>query len=153
VPITQLVAEAACAVLSISALCFDLLRGRIPDYLTFPAMLLGLAVGAADQGWAGFLGSGLGLAMGLGLLIPLHFIRGPGGKPLVGGGDVKLMAAVGALGGWLFLLSAALLGGLIGVTVALAFLAAGRRRFRYGAALAAGTLLALLLRHTTSLIP
>ena len=148
-----LVAEATCTVLCIAALAIDLCRGRIPDYLTFPAMLIGLVLGVATAGLAGLLGSGLGLAVGMGLLIPLHFFRGRGGKPLVGGGDVKLMAAVGALCGWLFVLSAALLGGLIGVAVALGFLLAGRRRFRYGAALAVGTLLALALRHTTNLIP
>ena len=77
----------------------DWRSGRIPNWLTFPAMLGGLAfwliVGAILNGehspWAMFRQSGFALACGL---VPMAVIYAAGG---LGGGDVKLMGAVGAV--------------------------------------------------------
>ncbi len=63
----------------------------ISNKLTLPAIALGLILNFACNGWQGLLGSLIGLAAGLGLmLIPFRFGQ-------MGAGDVKLMGALGAL--------------------------------------------------------
>jgi prepilin peptidase CpaA len=93
---------------------FDVRERRIPNPLTVGAFLAALAL-RAPLGW-GALGSGLagaGIAFGLSLLF---FLAGG-----LGGGDVKLLAAFGALLGpdriWPALLVMALVGGLMAVVV------------------------------------
>jgi prepilin peptidase CpaA len=66
---------------------------RIPNALTGPAMLLGIALNAWHLGLDGALASVAGLALATALLI------GPFALGGVGGGDVKMMAAIGALVG------------------------------------------------------
>jgi prepilin peptidase CpaA len=68
---------------------------RIPNWLTVSGMVYGLAISAiaapAHQGHAmGALASLGGLAVGLVVLLPLYALR------VMGAGDVKLMAMVGA---------------------------------------------------------
>jgi prepilin peptidase CpaA len=94
----------------------DLRRRRIPNWLTFPAMLIGLGLFFALGSWKGFL---LGLCGGLlapALLLLLHAGRG------IGMGDLKLVAALGcllgpALGIVAVLVSAAVGGAMAGVIV------------------------------------
>ena len=63
---------------------------RVPNWLTFPMVLSGLAYSAWVGGWAG-LGDGLvGMCVGLATLLPLYAVGG------MGAGDVKLMAGIGA---------------------------------------------------------
>jgi prepilin peptidase CpaA len=68
----------------------DLLTHRIPNWFTFPAILAGLAASVAFGGlsglWLGFLGLGLGFIA----FFPLWIFQ------VMGGGDVKLMMAIGA---------------------------------------------------------
>lgn len=64
---------------------------RIPNWLTVPGLILGVAVNAAAGGWAGLKTSLLGAALGLGLLLPLVLLK------TLGGGDWKLVGALGAL--------------------------------------------------------
>ncbi|NOX55639.1 MAG: prepilin peptidase [Planctomycetes bacterium] len=67
---------------------------RVPNWLTYPMVLTGLIFGAWSGGWgdvhSGFLGSLLGMFVGLACLLPLYAVGG------MGAGDVKLMAGVGA---------------------------------------------------------
>jgi len=70
----------------------DLRTRRIPNKLTVPVFALGLIYQVSFSGWSG-LGEGLlGFAVGFGTLFVLWMIGGGGG------GDVKLM---GALGAWM----------------------------------------------------
>jgi prepilin peptidase CpaA len=69
---------------------WDLKTRRIPNYLTFGTALAGLAVQAALHGWSGLPAGLLGLALGLGLLLPFYLLGG------MGAGDVKALAALGA---------------------------------------------------------
>ncbi len=75
-----------------SAGILDWRSRRIPNWLTIPALLIGLAVNFATAGIAGGLQSLEGAAVALVVLLPVVFLRG------LGGGDWKLM---GALGAWL----------------------------------------------------
>lgn len=70
---------------------------RIPNWLTMPGLVAGVAVNAALSGWAGARSSLLGAGLGLLILLPFVLVRA------LGGGDFKLVGALGAfLGpGWL----------------------------------------------------
>jgi prepilin peptidase CpaA len=63
---------------------------RIPNWLTVPALFLGIAANTIALGWAGAKDSLLGAGLGLGLL--LHFVL----LKALGGGDWKLVGALGA---------------------------------------------------------
>ena len=105
----------------VAAAVTDLRSGKIPNYLTYPAILLGL-VGHGLGGWLTDPPVGLGVSEAvLGLvvgLVPLLLCLRSGG---IGGGDAKLMGAVGALTGWRFVLAAMVYGflvaGVMGVVV------------------------------------
>lgn len=70
----------------------ELKESRIPNWLTFSGMASGLLIGYL-HGNMFFLSSLGGLAVGFGFMFVLYLFKG------VGGGDVKLMGAVGALMG------------------------------------------------------
>ena len=71
----------------------DLRSRRIPNWLTVPALLLGLAVNVALNGLAGLKTSLLGAALGLVLLLPFVLLRA------LGAGDWKLAGALGSFVG------------------------------------------------------
>lgn len=102
------VTGAALIVLSVLVFYFDIVRRKIPNFLTFPAMLLGLLYHGFTGGWSGLGYSLGGLLLGAGLLL-LPFVLGG-----MGAGDVKYLAAVGALQGAGFTAAAALLSALAG---------------------------------------
>ena len=105
------------------AVFFDLTQKRIPNFLTFPAIILGLTIFALSGGWSGvlqgFAGFGIGIAI---FFIPFAL----GG---MGAGDVKLMGAIGALKGMEFILYTALFTALCGGLLALTYLLFSRRLF------------------------
>jgi len=95
----------------------DVRTRKIPNALTFPALLLGLATHLALGGRDGFLASLAGMSVAGVALIPGWLMR------WMGAGDVKLMAAAGA---WLAfpcaviaLLASLVAGGAIAAVVAL----------------------------------
>jgi len=63
---------------------------RIPNWLTVPGLVVGLAANTAVAGWAGTKASLGGAGLALGLLLPFVVLRG------LGAGDWKLMGALGA---------------------------------------------------------
>lgn len=95
---------------------------RIPNWLTVPGMAWGLYF-SAIQGASvasGLLAGALGLLTGLLLLLPLFALR------VLGAGDVKLLAMVGAFLGALATFKAALVIGIVGGVAALLFAIAHR---------------------------
>lgn len=107
----MLVVDGCLLVLVAAAAIIDLSRGKVPNWLTYPAVLVGLAVAGlleawprlaqvvAFKGWPDLGSSGLGLAVGF---LPLFVFYRMGAG--LGGGDVKLMGAVGAVRGWPFII-------------------------------------------------
>jgi prepilin peptidase CpaA len=71
----------------------DLRWRRIPNWITVPGLLIGVALNATFGGWTGLKGSLLGAALGLALLLPFVLLRS------LGAGDWKLAAALGAFTG------------------------------------------------------
>ena len=68
----------------------DFLSLRIPNWVTFPGLAVGLSYFSITRGYEGFLFSLIGALTGVGLLIIPYIIGG------TGAGDVKLMGAVGS---------------------------------------------------------
>ena len=81
--------------LLLASLCLitDLRSRRIPNVLTLPAVGIGLLLGLMLGGWEGLANSAIGLGLGLAVMIIPYLVGG------MGAGDVKLMAALGALMG------------------------------------------------------
>lgn len=100
-----------------SAATTDLRERRIPNLLVFPVMLIALLGHLFHNGLDGLLFFGLGWGAGL-LVFLLPFALGA-----MGAGDVKLMAAIGALMGWRFILVTALYASVAGFFVAIVILA------------------------------
>ena len=81
----------ACAVLvSLVAGYTDLRWRRIPNWITVPAMVSGLALNGVYSGWMGLKVSLLGAGLGLLLLLPFVLLRS------LGAGDWKLAGALGS---------------------------------------------------------
>ncbi len=138
---------------------------RIPNVITYPTMLVGLALGLLEAltGEAngigapfetGFLDHLAGLVAAFLVSYPFYAARG------LKAGDAKMLMAVGAVRGGAFLLRAALYGALAGGVLALVLIAARRlappetevadpfwrlmkSRIPYGVALGIGALIAL----------
>src|ERR1700744_2612319 len=84
---------AASAVALVGA-AFDVKSRKIPNKLTGPAILFGLALHLSLGGWHGLL-NGLGAGLICGAVFLIFYLAGG-----MGAGDVKLMTAVGCLAGF-----------------------------------------------------
>jgi len=82
------------ALASAAAAWTDHRTGRIPNWITMPTVALGLIMHAAMGGVHALTTSGLGLLVGI--AVPAILYKVSAGKA-IGGGDVKLFAALGAL--------------------------------------------------------
>ena len=93
----------------------DLAHHKIHNWLTLPMIIVGFTLHAAIGGFPELTNSLLGFFIGVGIFSVAYFVGG------VGGGDVKLIAAIGALGGYVFVIWAifysALIGGLMALLV------------------------------------
>ena len=86
------------ALLIVIALYQDLKKGKIPNKLTYSAMLVGLGYHLIINGLSGLVFSLAGITVGFVVFILLYLIGA------VGAGDVKLFAAIGSLTGIEFVL-------------------------------------------------
>jgi prepilin peptidase CpaA len=90
---------------------YDARYRKIPNWLSLSGLILGLGVNVVLSGWTGLGAATLGFGLAMLIYMPLYLIRG------MGAGDVKLMAAVGAIVGphdWLgIFIATALVGGVV----------------------------------------
>jgi prepilin peptidase CpaA len=119
------------SVVLVAAALIDGWKLKVPNWITFPMIVSGWVYSTAAFGWSGLLGSLLGTAVGLGLLLPAYAIGG------MGAGDVKLLAGVGA---WMWsgvtLLAfccSAVVGGLMAVAMVLYSRQWGKHRHQFSA--------------------
>jgi prepilin peptidase CpaA len=103
--------------IAVAACGFDLRTRRIPNALTFGAAVVAVAVNVLAMGSSGFMTAGGGWLLGVVLFFPFFALGG------MGGGDVKLLGAIGA---WLgpeavlhVAFYSAIAGGVLAVVVAL----------------------------------
>lgn len=113
----DLVACIVALIAGIVAMVTDWRTGQIPNWVTVPALLAGLLINGFSGGVEGFLAALLGAV--LCGLVPFLFWR----TGAIGGGDVKMLAAVGALLGPFAGLEAELLAFIVGALLAMAKLA------------------------------
>ena len=94
---------------------------RIPNWLTVPGLVLGIAMNSWLHGWPGAKASLLGAGLGLTLLLPFVLIRS------LGAGDWKFVGALGAFLGPENLLTVLLLGILVNGLMALIMIVRKKR--------------------------
>lgn len=103
------------SVILIIAAISDLRSHKIPNWLTFPTMGVGIAYHTYMKGYQGFFFSIKGVFIGFALLLLFYIVGG------TGAGDVKLLGAVGGFLGPLGVFKAfiftALLGGVYSVII------------------------------------
>lgn len=104
-----------------AAAAYDCKYRKIPNWLNLSGLILGFGLNTLFFGGAGLLASAEGMLLAFAIYLPLFLVKG------MGAGDVKLMAALGALVGptnWFeIFLATSLVGGL-----AAAFLAFTKKR-------------------------
>ena len=114
--------EVVLLVLLLAAAVFDVLYRRIPNWLTVSGVVMGIAINTAiGPPVAGLVFSLAGLGVAFGIYVALYALRA------MGAGDVKLMAAVGALVGWERWFGIFFVTALIGGVMALILVVARRR--------------------------
>jgi len=134
----------------------DLRSRRIPNWLTLPLLVAGLAAGGVVDGLPGLARSAAGAGLAVVLLVAFCFLRG------MGWGDLKLCAAVGAWVGpgqlAFALVATGIAGGLMAMAALLRPGVAGRKATRltlddpaavklpYAPAIAIGTLFSFLAK-------
>jgi leader peptidase (prepilin peptidase)/N-methyltransferase len=118
----------------------DIEHQIIPDIITLPGIVLGLAAGSYTIGYIDSLG---GLLLGGGLFYLLAVFSNGG----MGGGDIKYIAAAGALVGWQKVLLIIFIGAFLGTFVGLFQIAVQKKSRKslipFGPFLAAATLITL----------
>ena len=123
----------------------DIEHQIIPDVITLPGIALGLVVGTYTIGYADSL---LGFFAGGGLFYLLAVLSNGG----MGGGDIKYIAAVGALLGWQKVLLVIFIGALLGSVVGVFQITVQRKSRKslipFGPFLATGTLVTLFYGHS-----
>jgi prepilin peptidase CpaA len=112
-PLAQTLSIVAAAAMLAAAVWHDVRYRRVPNTVVLGGTLAGLAL-AGMPGGVGALNALGGMAAGFAVLLPLYLMR------VTGAGDVKLMAAVGALAGWPAIVGIALASFIAGGVLSLA---------------------------------
>jgi len=106
---------------------WDIGSRRIPNLLSYSGILVGIALRTSVLGWRGLASALAGGAFAGGIFFLLYLVRG------MGGGDVKLMTAVGCLTGvptvFHIMLTCALAGGIMALGIVL-YRSSARRTLR-----------------------
>jgi len=102
----------------------DLKERKIYNVILLPAFLIGIIINFFSMGLNGLIFSLIGFGVGL-LVLIIPFMAGG-----IGGGDVKLLAVIGSIKGWYFLMYTALGMGIAGGVIAIFILLFRKRLFR-----------------------
>jgi prepilin peptidase CpaA len=112
--LAQIIPTLATAV-AVTAAITDVRDRRIPNRLTYLAMIAGLVLQAAVHGWRGLLQSLAGGLLFGGVFLIFHLVRA------MGAGDVKLAVALGCIigpaGSWQVMFATAVAGGALAILV------------------------------------
>jgi leader peptidase (prepilin peptidase)/N-methyltransferase len=110
----------------------------IPDEFTFGGLAIGLLL-SLRGGSTGFLNALLGAAVGFGLLYGVAVVgKWMFKEDAMGGGDIKMMAMVGAFVGWKGVLLTIFLGALLGTVIFVPLTLKKKRLVPFGVFLAVG---------------
>jgi len=110
----------------------------IPDEFTFGGLAIGLLL-SLRSGGSGFVNALLGAAVGFGLLYGVAVVgKWVFKEEAMGGGDIKMMAMVGAFVGWKGVLITVFLGALVGTAVFVPLTLKKKRLVPFGVFLAVG---------------
>jgi leader peptidase (prepilin peptidase) / N-methyltransferase len=124
----------------------DLAHTIVPDAITLPGMLVGLFASLTLTS-IGIVDAILGLCLGGGLFLLIALLSRGG----MGGGDIKLIAMIGAFLGWQAVLVTILFGALLGALVGLGLIVLKKKGRRdpvpFGPFLALGALIAMVWGH------
>lgn len=116
VNLAQFVPALAAAV-AVTAAITDVRQRRIPNRITYTALVAGLALQTVSHGWRGLLPGLGGAALFGGVFFIFYLVRA------MGAGDVKLAAALGCIIGpaasWQVMFATALAGGVLALIVML----------------------------------
>lgn len=128
-----------CAAL-LAIIFIDFHHGIIPDVISLPGIVVGFAASFMVSGLT-WQASGLGLLLGGGIFYAIaagyHLLAGRAG---MGGGDIKLLAMIGAFLGWqalpFVIFASALLGSVVGIGAMIKQKMGGKTVIPYGPFLA-----------------
>lgn len=139
----------SCALLVVAYI--DLDHQIIPDKISLPGIVLGL-IAALPGGVPAITDAALGVLLGGGLLLSVAWIyERSTGREGMGGGDVKLLAMIGAFLGWQGVLLTLLLGSLLGSAIGIVLMTSrGEDRklaIPFGPFLSLGALVTLFWGH------
>jgi prepilin peptidase CpaA len=123
VPSPEVVTSIAVSICGLTAAVIDLRTRRVPNALTWPSAVAGVVLALTGAGRVGLAASIVGGLIGLALMLPGYLFGG------TGGGDVKLLAAIGTFLGPRGTLSAFIAAAMAGGVIALG-LAIYRGRLR-----------------------
>jgi prepilin peptidase CpaA len=111
-------------IITMAAAVVDVHKHKIPNIITFPAILTAILYYSAVYGWDGLMFSAGGMSVGITLLLLPYMMGG------MGAGDAKLMGAVGAVLGIERTLTAFLFISAVGCVYALLIIVFQRRRMK-----------------------
>jgi prepilin peptidase CpaA len=141
VPSPAVVTTVAVSICSLAAAAIDLRTRTVPNVLTGAAAAAGVAMALTGTGQVGIAGAMLGGVVGLTLMLPGYLFGA------TGGGDVKLLAAVGTFLGpdrvLIAFFGMAIGGGLLALATAVARRSFFNQTFAYAPAIAIGALFAV----------
>lgn len=127
----------------------DIHHQIIPDRISLPGILIGFA-GSFGNGFVTWQQSALGILLGGGVLYAVAYsYYAITNREGMGGGDIKLLAMIGAFLGWQSLLyvvfSSSLVGSVVGIAAMVKQRKGGQTRIPFGPFLALGAISYLLL--------
>lgn len=99
----------------------DLTQRKIPNKLTFPFAIIGVISNIIFDGFNGLLGALMGMLIGFFILFIPFVLKG------MYAGDVKMLMAIGAMNGWVFVIGTALYMAIIGGIISLGILIRHRK--------------------------